>query len=593
MILRYLSFILLLLSVFNLYSQNSITVEDLRKHVLYLTSPQMQGRKSGTPGDSLAALYVSDQFKKANTAFFYNNGIQYFNLVTEVQLGKNNKILVDSKEFLVEKDFIPFSFSASMNLNASVIFVGFGISGRSDKLNWNDYENNDVSNKWVMVLRGDPEPDNPVSEFIPLATDRSKALLAKDHGAAGILLVSPSSIQKDDVPEELSFDKSISDAGIPVVNITRQVASIILGKSVDAIDSIEKAMLYNSKSIALKGKYPLEASISVEKAHRVSQNVVAYLEGSDPALKNEYIVVGAHYDHLGLGGNASGSRFPEQNKVHNGADDNASGVASLIEIARFFSIQSNRPSRSLIFVAFGAEELGIIGAKHFVDNSPVPMAAIKAMVNIDMIGRLKEDKPSLNISGTGTFSNADSIIEKAATEFNFTIKKIIDGYGPSDHSAFYNSRVPVLFISTGAHSDYHTPLDVVERINFQGQVLITKFTTNVIKIIGDSPSPIIFADPSKRSVSGQYSRGLKVTLGIMPDVSGAETSGGMKVEGIRSDGPAGIAGMLKGDIITALNGLPVSNIYDYMNRLSKLKQGDIVSVEILRDGIKLVLIIQL
>lgn len=589
---KILIFIWLFISVYSIYCQN-ITPESLRKHIEYLASSELKGRKAGTPGDSLAASYISTKFRETDADLFNSKGFQYFTLVTEVKLGINNSVTVFSDNFYVEKDFIPLSFSATGKHESTVIFSGYGISNQSGKSIWDDYKDNDVKGKWVMVLRGDPEPDNPVSEFIPIATDRAKALLAKDMGARGIILVSPSSIEKDDRLLELSYDKSVSDAGIPVINMTRKLASKILGKQVNFIDSVEKAMIVTGKSIILYGKYPVNAEVSIERIRKISQNVIAILEGSDSILKNEYIVIGAHYDHLGIGGASSGSRVPEENEVHVGADDNASGVASLIELARYFSIESNKPLRSLIFVAFGAEELGIIGARNFVDNPPVAIASIKAMINMDMIGRLKKDGPSINISGTGTFDIADSIIDNLSSTLNFSVNKIIDGYGPSDHSAFYLSGIPVLFITTGAHSDYHTPSDNPEKINYHGQVSITKFTADLIRSIANLSVPPIFAEAKKRSVANQYSRGLKVTLGIMPDVSGAETSGGMKVEGTRKDAPAAKAGMLKGDIITAINGLPVSNIYDYMNRLSKLKQGDIVNVEILRNNVKEVLIIQL
>lgn len=590
---RFTLFVLLCITVSNTYSQNIITPEALRKHIEYLSSSELKGRKAGTHGDSLAASYISNELSETSAQFFNSKGFQYFSLFTEIQLGNNNSLTLSSCKYYVQKDFMPFSFSSNGKYEAPVIFSGFGISSKSDKLIWDDYKNNDVKGKWVMVLRGDPEPDNAVSEFIPIATDRAKALLAKDMGAIGIILVSPTSIEKDDLLIKLSYDKSVSDAGIPVVNMTRKLASKILGKQIHFIDSVENSMITSGKSVMIHGKYPVNIEVSVERIRNISRNVVAILEGSDSILKNEYIIIGAHYDHLGLGGESSGSRVPEVSEVHGGADDNASGVASLLELAKLFSIESNRPLRSLIFVAFGAEEFGIIGARYFVENPPVGLTSIKAMINMDMVGRLKNNEPSINISGTGTFNMADSLIDKSSSTFPFSIKKMIDGYGPSDHSAFYLSGIPVLFISTGAHSDYHTPSDNHKKINYHGQAILTKFVSDLIGSIANLSIPPIFAETGKRSVANQYSRGLKVTLGIMPDVSGAETSGGMKVEGTRKDAPAAKAGMLKGDIITAINGLPVSNIYDYMNRLSNLKQGDIVNVEILRNNVKEVLIIQL
>jgi aminopeptidase YwaD len=310
-------------------------------------------------------------------------------------------------------------------------------------------------------------------------------------------------------------------------------------------------------------------------------------------LSDEYVLVGAHYDHLGMGGDGSGSRVPDETAIHYGADDNASGVASLLELARYFSANKSLTSRSIIFVAFGAEEMGIIGARYFTEHSPVPVKSIKAMINMDMVGRLVEGNSVINISGTGTSNVTDSLINIYEKNRIFTVKRVPDGYGPSDHAAFYTAGVPVCFITTGAHGDYHTPQDSPEKINYNGQQSITGFSADLISGFSNLSKAPVFAEAGTRREAGHYGRNLKVTLGIMPDVSGAETSGGMKVEGTRKGAPAERAGMIKGDIITAINGMKVSNIYDYMSRLGKLKPGDVVNVEIMRNDKTEILIIQL
>lgn len=593
MIKKTFCFILTILLVSNIYGQWSPSSDSIKKHICYLASPELMGRRAGTEGDSLAAVYIRSYFQSFGSALLCNRGFQDFTLVTEIKAGESNRLHVNSSDFNSGVDFQPFSFSASCTVEAPVAFSGFGISGQSDSLAWDDYNSIDVKGKWVLILRGDPEPDNPSSEFIPMASDRAKALLARDKGAIGILLVSPSSIEKTDRLFDISFDKSVSDAGIPVISITRKLAACILKLPVSSIDSIEKRMLSQKLSITFLTESVLKATTSIERTKATTHNVIAMIEGTDSLLKKEYIVLGAHYDHLGMGGNGSGSRVPDEAAVHGGADDNASGVASLIELARYFSVKKNRPARSMLFVAFGAEEMGILGSRYFVDNAPVPVKSIKAMINIDMVGRLSEDDPKVTISGTGTFNAADSILDQLAKGRLFSIRKTTDGYGPSDHAAFYTADIPVLFITTGAHGDYHTPMDTPERINYSGQVKLTSFIAELASCIGSLPVAPIFSEAGSKKASGQTGRNLKVTFGIMPDISGAETSGGMKVEGARKDAPAGRAGMMKGDIITAINGLPVSNVYDYMNRLSKLKQGETVNVEILRNGVKMVLIIQL
>ncbi len=565
----------------------------LKSHITYLSSDELAGRKPGTPGDSLAATYIRDQFIAIGANPLGNNGFQYFDLIAGVKKGDNNRFMLGTESYTDSVDFMPLSFSSNATINAEVVFAGFGITSKSGNIEWDDYAGIDVKGKWVMVLRGDPEPENPNSAFIPLATDRSKALTARDKGAAGILLVSPSGMEKKDVTLELNYDKSVSDAGLPVVSITRQLAADVLHQPVTSIDSLEKKMVTDVASVQIISGSVINVSTDVERKKVTSRNVMAMIPGTDESLRNEYIVIGAHYDHLGMGGPGSGSRVPDVLGVHGGADDNASGVASIIELARWFNVPANRTSRSLLFVSFGAEEMGLLGSRYFVAHIPVDRNAIKAMINLDMVGRLKTDTPILSISGTGTFTLADSLIDSYSQSFPFEVKKVADGYGPSDHASFYGEGIPVLFLTTGAHGEYHTPDDKVGLINFPGQEKVTEFAATLTRGIADlSPAPV-FKEAGPRAETGHYSRNLKVKLGIMPDVSGGETHGGMKVEGVSKQGPADRAGMLKGDIITAINGLPVANIYDYMSRLGTLKHGETANIEVERNGKKEILIVQL
>lgn len=591
--MRYRLSILFFLFSVGLFAQDKPLTEALKKHISYLASPELKGRKAGSEGDSLAAVYIRDNFRQIGLKPFTGNGFQYFSLVTDVIAGKRNSLKTGEKKFTAGKDFQPFSFSTSDSLTAQVVFAGFGITGESDSLKWDDYKGLDVKGKWLLILRGDPEPDNPTSAFIPMASDRAKALAAKDKGAAGVLLVTPSSIDRADRPIDITFDKSVSDAGIPVISITRALAANILSLPVTAVDSIEKRMIAAKQSTAFLTKSTLSARSEINREKAISRNIAFVLKGSDATLANEYIVVGAHYDHLGMGGEGSGSRVPDTVAVHYGADDNASGVASLIELAKHFASNPLQTPRSIVFVAFGAEEMGIIGSRYFVEHLPVPVKSIKAMINMDMVGRLKADDAIISISGTGTSNVNDSIINVYEKSRSFKVKRVPDGYGPSDHAAFYTAGVPVLFLTSGAHSDYHTPDDTPERINYKGQAAITEFAGDLISGFSSLKVSPVFAEAGARKESGHYGRNLKVTLGIMPDVSGAETSGGMKVEGTRKDAPAERAGMIKGDIITAINGMKVSNIYDYMARLGKLKPGDIANIEILRNNKKEILIVQL
>jgi hypothetical protein len=586
-------FCLLFAISFSASAQTVSRADQLNTSITYLASEELGGRKAGTDGDSLAAVYIRSKLAESGAELLANKGFQYFAIIAGVKSGDDNRLTVGQTEFEHGKDFQPFSFSSNSSLTAPVVFAGFGLSGTSGDLNWDDYAEVDVKDKWVLVLRGDPEPENAGSAFIPMATDRAKALTARDRGAAGLLLVSPASIEKADHPIDIAFDKSVSDAGIPVVSITRKVASVILGMNTTAVDSIEKVMIDGKKPSIVAVNSTVSITTDVIREKVTTRNVMAMLPGSDPILKKEFIVVGAHYDHLGMGGPGSGSRVPDEHAVHGGADDNASGVAAVLSLAEYFSVKENRPARSLLLVSFGAEEMGLLGSRYFVGNSPVDLKSIKAMVNLDMVGRMKKDTPTLTVSGTGTFTIADSLLDILSANRPFEVKRSPDGFGPSDHAAFYGENIPVLFITTGAHEDYHTPADLASRINYDGTIKVIDFTADLVSQLANLRTALVFRESGNRAEAGNYGRGLKVTLGIMPDVSGAETSGGMKVEGTRKDGPAQKAGMLKGDIITAINGLPVGNIYDYMSRMGKLKPGERVNVEVLRDGKKEILIIQL
>lgn len=593
-ITRSFSALFILLFSVGLFAQEAVFSPDrLQKHIDYLASEKLAGRKAGSEGDSLAADYIRNRFREAGATLLFNNGFQYFSLVADVKAGANNALTANGKENAPGKDFQPFSFSATATATGPVVFAGFAIAGQSGEMLWDDFGAVDVRGKWVLALRGDPEPDNPNSGFIPVSSDRAKAMAVRDRGAVGLLLVSPSTIERMDQPVDISFDKSVSDAGIPVISVTRKLSAALLSLPVSAIDSLEKVMLDKLVSVGFDTKSSVKASTEVIRSKVTSRNIVAVLPGNDPRLKDEYIVIGAHYDHLGMGGPGSGSRMLDTLAVHAGADDNASGVASLIELADWFGKKGIRHGRSIMFVSFGAEEMGLLGSRHFVANLPVKAEFIKAMINMDMVGRLKTDQPVVTISGTGTFTVADSLLDLHTNNRPFEVVRAPDGYGPSDHASFYSEGIPVLYFTTGAHADYHTPLDLPDRINIKGQKAVTELVAVISKDLASMPQTPVFRESGSRVQSGRYSRNLKVTLGIMPDVSGAETGGGMMVEGVRKDGPAARAGMAKGDIIVAINGQQVANVYDYMGRMSKLKPGETVNIEIIRKGQHEILIVQL
>ena len=590
---RISTLIILTLIFFTGIAQESrISARDIKEYITYLASDSLKGRKPGTAEINLAAAYIRDHFKSAGLKMIGENGFQWFEIVTDVKMGEKNALVFSGYNAIPKKDFIPLSFSTSATVNAPVIFAGYGFDIDADSLKWSDYDGIDVKGKWVMVFRADPDLDNADSKFIPYSDIRSKVLTAKDKGAAGLLLVTPKGVEKEDKLMQLVVENNEVTAGIPIMNITRDLANKILKKSGLSIDSLERAMVANKVPISFSIGETLNGTADVVQKRERTANVMAMIEGSDPVFKDEYLVVGAHYDHLGFGGQGSGSRMPDTNAVHNGADDNASGTAMVMALAARISAEKSTLQRSIIFVAFSAEEIGLLGSKYFVNHPPVELKKIKAMFNFDMVGRFDKEKNSISISGTGTSVEADTILKQLEAKLSFSVVHAPDGYGPSDHAAFYASNIPVFYFNTGVHTDYHTPFDDTDKLDFDAQMQIGEFAADVILTVDDLPKALTFKESGKKENTGRMGRRLKVTLGIMPDFAGTEKQG-LRIDGVTKDGPADKGGMKKGDIITGMNGMPVGNIYEYMSRLQKLKHGMTVNVEIIREGKKQVLLIQL
>jgi aminopeptidase YwaD len=565
-----------------------ISVEDIKENIEYLASDSLKGRRSGEEGDLLAARFIREKFENAGLELMYDNGFQEFGLVTDAELGEGNKLLVNGKSFVAEDDFLPYAFSENTDVEAEVVFAGFGLQVDKDTLQWNDYEGVGVSGKWVLVLQGDPDLDNAQSPYLEFSTERSKALMATDNNAAGLILVAGKKFSEEDELSSLFFDKNSSRYSIPVLQVTRKVADEILSGTGETVESLENKITENLKTLHVETQTKVEASVNVIQKEKKSQNVVAVIPGNDETLKNEYVVVGGHYDHLGMGGPGSGSRAVDTIAIHNGADDNASGVSVVIQLAEKMAAE-RKNKRSVIFAAFGAEEMGLVGSKAFTANPPVESDKIVGMFNFDMVGRLDSTSNGLSIGGTKTSLETETLLNDLNTGFELAMSP--EGVGPSDHASFYLQNIPVFFISTGAHSDYHTPNDDAEFINYKGMKKVAEYSYLLLNEVTNRNDRLTFQEAGpkfQRSRGGRF----KVTFGIMPDYAGLEKRG-MRIDGVTKDKPADKGGMKKGDIITAIDGKKIGNIYDYMNRLQTLEAGQTVSVDIIRDDKETVLIIQL
>ena len=491
----------------------------------------------------------------------------------------------------MNEDFIPFNFSANGSTEAEVVFCGFGFDINKKGLAWIDYKDIDVNGKWVMILRADPELDNDESLFIPYSSDRDKVLTAKDKGAAGVLLVSGVEYNKKDELAKLVADQMGSNSGIPAFHITRSFANKILSQSGNTIEELEAILIKKRDPKPFSCDITLKGTSEIEFVRVETQNVLGFLEGNDSLLKDEILIIGGHYDHLGFGGPNSGSRVPNETGIHYGADDNASGIASIIEIAEKLAANKESLKRSVIIMAFGAEEMGLLGSKHFTSKPLVELKKVVAVINVDMVGRMKETK-ELMVGGTGTSVEGEELLNTLVEGTGLKLAMSPNGFGPSDHASFYVEEIPVFFFSTGAHEDYHTPRDVIELINFEGLKLLDDFIYELSVSIVTADSSLTFqeAGPMQQNTGARRRSG--VTLGIMPSFTNTDNQG-LGVDGVTPGKPAYLGGIKKGDIIIAIEGKEVTNIYDYMARMNKLDFGQTITVDVIRDGEKQVFLIQL
>lgn len=582
------SVILLPLLALGQTSSPDITAGELTAHVKYLASDELGGRGSGTPGNVKAAAYIAELLKNWGIAPAGDNGsyTQSFEFVSSVRLGEHNalsfsgaKVPGGAKTLVPDKDFRPFGFTSNTTVSGPLAFAGYGIT--SPDTTYDDFARIDVKGKIVVVLRYSPDGTDPHSELNRVSSFRNKARTARDRGALGIILVTGPNDDQDDDLVKLSFDQAFASSGIPVVCAKRSALDPLFAGSGWSFKALQDTIKATRKSVgfAFTG---VTATLTTEvvKVNATTANVVGVLSGADPALKDQFLVLGAHMDHLGLGGQGSGSLMPDTVAIHHGADDNASGTAGLLELAQALAASKASLKRSLVFVFFSGEELGTLGSARYVSAPAFPLASTAAMVNMDMIGRL--ENRSLTVYGTGTSPAWNPLLEKYNKDSAFALKLIPDGFGPSDHAQFYGKDIPVLFFFTGTHNDYHKPSDTWDKINYAGEEKVVRYVYAIVKDIDAGNRPPFTKSAGSTPSGGGDTRGFKVTLGIVPDYT--EGSEGMKIGGLRPGGAAEKSGMKSGDVIVKMGGKKIMNIYDYMGMLGELKAGDRIEVVVMRDG---------
>lgn len=578
-------FAVFMLSACAIQYQPRITHEELSNTIKKLSSEEFQGRKPGLPGDSLAAGFILEKFKKTGIKMLYDNGYQHVKLVTGFTFGKENHLSSSNHSFVLGNDYEPLFFSANKSLSSNVVVAGYGITIATDSLKWDDYNKENLNNQWVMILDGLPGHLIQNNEMKKQSDLRSKVLNAVDHRAGGILVVTSDFATKG-VTKTAMFDKNSAAYSVPIIKISQSTADQILDNQL-SVEMIQNKIKSEQKPFYFVSKMNVSGEASVLPKITMTQNVVGMLPGNDPTCAEEFVVVGAHYDHLGYGGPGSGSRMPDTAAVHQGADDNASGVAAVIELAQKFA-HDKKNKRPLIFIAFTAEEFGLIGSKAFVSEPPFSLKKSDAMFNFDMIGRLDSAK-NLTIGGIGTALESNALVDSLVHGFNVKISK--EGYGPSDHASFYGENIPVIYFTSGVHDQYHTPKDTWDRINIEGEKLIVENAYSLIKEVSNRSKRLTYQESGPK-VGNSTRTDLKVTLGIIPDFAGSEKEG-MRIDGVTPGKPAFKAGLLKGDIIVAIDGKKVGSIYDYMARMKAYSPGQIISVDIKRGNVLKVFLVTL
>ncbi len=561
----------------------NITADDIYTHISFLASDQMEGRKAGSKSDHQTAAYVAKCFDAYGLIPVGNSFFQEFEFAAGMALGKKN--FISSEERISDSDFTTLSFSSSGQIMDQIVFAGYGIS--TPDLNYDDYEGLDVKGKMVIVMRYSPDGEIQDGEFAQFSPLRYKAMAARERGASGIIFVTGPLEDHDN--DKLKTGGSLGgkqSVGIPAVHVKRSVIDDWLSfsghPSVEELqDKINKNGSPNPSSFEI-GK-TITVSTDIDPELLTSRNVIGSIPGSG-ALKDEWLILGGHMDHLGWGGEGSNSMAPDLHEIHNGADDNASGIAALLELAAYFSQDTSptSPRRSLLFIAFGAEEVGLLGSAYFVEHPSIPLDSAVAMFNMDMVGRLQEN--SLVIGGTGTSLSWESLLTDINTDsLDFTFDE--EGFGSSDHQSFYLKSIPVLFFFTGAHEDYHRPSDDVELLNFPGTVKVTDLIARLTQRVLTASEKPEYVKVESQKHSGR--KGYSVTFGVIPDF--VYSGDGFKISGVREMAPAGRAGMQAGDIIISINNITTMNIYDYMFALQSCTAGVEVPVVIQRDGEEIIL----
>ncbi len=562
-----------------------ISRDDLRDQVTFLASDALAGRAVGTDGAKAAAEYISDYLKRV--------GLQPLpgstSLFQEFDFNAGERILPD-RSFLkfgelsatLDKDFRPMPFSSNESISGEVVFAGYGLSApeAQGQMRYNSFEGLDVKDKVVLLFRYVPESVDAArrAHLNRYSGLRYKVMMARERGAKGVLVVTGPNSPNAGELLPLTGDGSSADSGLPAMSISSEFAGQLLKSSGKNLKALQSAL--DDENPHAEGGFPLpgvsvQFTAGIEHIKKSDRNVLACIPGET----SEWVLVGAHYDHLGKGKNGNSlAHAGEEAQIHRGADDNASGTATVMEIAHALAI-SPKPKRGIIFALWSGEEMGLLGSAAFVQKPPLPLEQITACINFDMVGRLRDNR--LIMQAVGSSTAWTKLLEKRNVAAGFALTLQNDPYLPTDVTSFYPKRIPVLNFFTGSHDDYHRPTDTADKLSYEGIERIAKFASSITLDVANAEVRVPFSRV-ERSDTGGSRDNLRAYLGSIPDY--AQEVVGVKLSGVRSGSPAEKAGLKSGDTIVEFAGQKIKNIYDYTYALDAVKIGQPVKIIVEREG---------
>ncbi len=544
---HFLSFLLTLSTFFAATAQVSVDVlsPQLKYHVYYLADDSLAGRQTGSAGEQMAARYLIQQFSAMGLQPAGDDGgwMQGFRFTASQEYGPSNALELNGKKMAWLTDWYTLPLSGTGQQSGAVVQLGYGISNAA--LGHDDYAGrSDLAGKIFLIQLNSPDGNNPHGKFGADAALDRKLKLAAEHGAVGVIFY-PGSAEDVLPPDQL--DRRTQQLELPAVCLRWSTW-----------EALQK-----------KGLKTASMQTEIVRNQVTGHNVIAYADkGAAHTL-----VFGAHYDHLGWGEYGS-SLHSGDPAIHNGADDNASGTAGLIELARYFGAQSNS-AYNYLFMGFSGEELGLLGSAYFAKQPTVSLATVAGMINMDMIGRLDSTTLQIGVNGVGTSPSWKPLLDSLKQDLQ--LKTTESGTGASDHTSFYLQDIPVLHFFTGTHSDYHKPSDKADKINYDGMAEVVNY---IIRLSEALPGPAKLAFSKTSDADSRSAPRFKVTLGIMPDYF--YEGRGIKVDGVTAGRPADKAGVQKGDLLLELGDYDIADMQGYMRALAAFNKGDATKVKLLR-----------